>query len=188
MKMKMKLFCFITLMFLVIGAFVKNYLFIDDFIESKSSGEQENIMTEANSYITENYQSFLTEEGAIDIVDSNYMVALTEVFYNLDKYQGREIALEGFVHREVYYDDNQFMLARSVVSCCAEHATMMGLLSHWEDAEELKEGTWISVKGMLQSTVHYSSKIDKEATWPMVIVEELEIIEKPEEEYIYHEL
>lgn len=182
MKKKMRLLCFITLMLLVIGVFGRNYLFIDDFIKSKNNGEQENIITEANSYTTENYQSFFTENGEIDIVDSNYMVALTEVFYNLDKYQGRGITLEGFVHREAYYDDNQFMLARTVSSCCAEHATMMGLLSHWEDAEELKEGTWISVKGMLQSTVHYSPKIDKGVTWPMVIVEELEIIEKPEEE------
>lgn len=189
MKIK-KIFLYVvtTTILLAIVFFLKSYLFTSDFIESNDNNQQEDVSIEASSYIIESHHGFITENGEIDIIDSNYMVALTEIFYNLDKYQGREIILDGFVYREDYYEDNQFMLARRVVSCCEEHAAMMGLICHWEDTAELEEDTWIRVKGMLQSTVHYSPENSKEATWPIIIVEEIEIVERPEKEYIQQEI
>ncbi|AOY75034.1 TIGR03943 family putative permease subunit [Clostridium formicaceticum] len=128
----------------------------------------------------------LLPQGKISIDPSKYIETLTEIFYYLDQYHGREIELEGFVHSKGTYGEYQFIVARKVVSCCIDDAETLGLLCYWDKEETLKEDTWVKIKGVLQSTNYYDETVDRNLTFPIVIIEELIETEVPDDPYIYN--
>lgn len=117
------------------------------------------------------------EDGVIDVNNSNYLDVLDELHRNLDNYIDREIVIDGFVFRDKSFTQNQFVVARMLVTCCAADAQIVGLLV--DGKCEYKEDEWIRVEGTIDKGSYYGDTI------PTIKAKQINKIDKPKEEYIY---
>lgn len=122
-------------------------------------------------------------EGRLVVDASNFVDLLSQIHYSLDEYQGTELELEGFVEGRKGLQQQYFYISRTVISCCVEDAENMGILSYW-DGEAPPENTWLKVKGVLQAIENQNPKTGGVATVPILIIIELEEIEKPNNPFI----
>jgi putative membrane protein len=111
--------------------------------------------------------------NANDLTVKNWSTILSS---NLSFDQTKEVSLTGFA---IPIDDDNFFLARYVLSCCAIDAQPVAIPVHspdWKD--EVEEGDWVAVEGLFTSSTvdAYSSSL---------VPNELKIIEEPKDPYDY---
>ena len=136
----------------------------------------------SNNTYTANYYNV---DKRIVLNAENYMTQLSEILHNVEKYHGTELELEGFIYRESHLLNGQFIVSRTIISCCVADAENIGILSYWEEEEELKEKTWVKAIGTLQSTEYENPQTGRKGVVPLLVVLELEVIPEPGNPYIY---
>ncbi len=134
---------------------------------------------------TLNSNENIIHKHPVIISTDTFVEKLTEITYRFNEYHGALVEIEGFVYRKQHYTESQFAITRTLVTCCTSHAENLGILSYWNDGEELLDNSWVRVTGKLQSYKYFDENLNKEIITPMIIVEELQIIEKPEDPYLY---
>lgn len=72
------------------------------------------------------------------------LIALNE---RTDDYIGKSIAIDGFVYREDFYQENNLVVGRLLISCCAADASVVGLFVDSDEAPNFEKDTWIRVEG-----------------------------------------
>ncbi|WP_027308347.1 TIGR03943 family protein [Caloramator sp. ALD01] len=116
-------------------------------------------------------------DGLTEVKNSNYLDVMDELHKNLDRYEGREIVIDGFVFKDKSFNENQFVVARMLITCCAADAQIIGLMVEGEN--NLKENEWVRVEGVIKKGVYNGEII------PVIKCKGVKLIEKPKEEYIY---
>lgn len=71
---------------------------------------------------------------------------------DLSFYKDKDVELTGFIFSPDNLDDDEFMIARFVVRCCAADATPIGLKVRYEGDFNFKEGDWIKTTGKFDIT------------------------------------
>lgn len=117
--------------------------------------------------------------------DENYYENIFKLEGNVRQYIGKKVIIRGFVYKEENFKENEFVVARMMMSCCAADAQVIGLMCRWNNASQLNKEQWISVEGVLESTAYGSGGSDKGDIIPLIVVEKVESIEAPENVYIY---
>lgn len=84
------------------------------------------------------------------INDTNHIRLITAMYEDTANFISREVNLKGFVYRPTGLNDNQFMVVRFEISCCAADAVPSGLIVEWPDNAVYKNDTWLEVRGVLQ--------------------------------------
>lgn len=108
-----------------------------------------------------------------------YMEILSSVVVFRQPFIGKEIEIAGFVYREPDLTDNQLVVGRIAVQCCTADATPYGVMAEYAGASELKDDTWVKLKGTIGQTDYSGNTIVK------IDVTEAEPIERPDNPYIY---
>jgi len=121
----------------------------------------------------------LVKQPKISINDTDYISVMNIIENNTDRFIGKKIEVSGFVYREKGFKDNQFVVARFGISCCAADASVYGLLSTLENASTLKKDTWVHIKGIIQKTTYNGEDA------PYVQVQQIESIHPPDNPYVY---
>ncbi|WP_226701139.1 TIGR03943 family putative permease subunit [Priestia aryabhattai] len=121
----------------------------------------------------------LLEQPKISINDTDYIPVMNIIENNTDQFIGKKIEVNGFVYREKGFKDNQFVVARFGISCCAADASVYGLLSTLENASTLKKDTWVHIKGIIQKTTYNEEDV------PYIQVQQIESIDQPDNPYVY---
>ncbi|MED3916232.1 TIGR03943 family putative permease subunit [Priestia megaterium] len=121
----------------------------------------------------------LLKQSKISINDTDYIPVMNIVETNTEKFIGKEIEINGFVYREKGFNNNQFVVARFGISCCAADASIYGLLSTLEHASTLKKDTWVHITGVLQKTTYNGESV------PYVQVQQIKVIPQPDNPYVY---
>lgn len=121
----------------------------------------------------------LLQGDTIIINEKNYVEWIQELYNNTDAYEGKKVQISGFVFREKDFNENVFVTARYMMSCCTADAQITGLYSLYPKAYELKQDTWLKVSGKIKQAEYKGQLI------PSVEVGEMERIDKPKNEYIY---
>ncbi|WP_394557221.1 TIGR03943 family putative permease subunit [Priestia aryabhattai] len=121
----------------------------------------------------------LLEQPKISINDTDYIPVMNIIENNTDQFIGKKIEVNGFVYREKGFKDNQFVVARFGISCCAADASVYGLLSTLENALTLKKDTWVHIKGIIQKTTYNEENV------PYIQVQQIESIDQPDDPYVY---
>ena len=122
----------------------------------------------------------LLQDGRIIMDDDTFSLWLTELYTKLDKWVGTEITAVGSVWKDSeLFEPNDFALARMMMTCCAADMQPVGLLAQWSGAQELTDGEWVEITGML-SKKPYKAGFD-----PYIIVASVKKIDSPGREYIY---
>ncbi|WP_226897660.1 TIGR03943 family putative permease subunit [Priestia megaterium] len=96
----------------------------------------------------------LVKQTKISINDTDYIPVMNIIENNTEQFIGKKIEVNGFVYREKGFKDNQFVVARFGISCCAADASVYGLLSKLENASTLKNDSWVRIKGIIQKTTY----------------------------------
>lgn len=115
----------------------------------------------------------------IVINDSNYIETLIDMSDNLDSYVGSEVSINGFIYRDDTMSSNQFVIGRLAITCCAADAQLFGYLCKYDDWNKLKDNEWFNIKAKIETTVMDGMKL------PYFNVQEVNMIDKPKDEYIY---
>ncbi|MEH7584201.1 TIGR03943 family protein, partial [Priestia megaterium] len=121
----------------------------------------------------------LLEQPKISTNDTDYIPVMNIIENNTDQFIGKKIEVNGFVYREKGFKDNQFVVARFGISCCAADASVYGLLSTLENASTLKKDTWVHIKGIIQKTTYNEENV------PYIQVQQIESIDQPDNPYVY---
>ena len=119
------------------------------------------------------------KDNTIVVNDDNFEKWTEEISNNMAKYEGKKIELTGLVFKADGFKDNEFVPARLMMTCCAADLAPVGLLAHYDKAKDLKQDTWLMVKGKIKLLQYNGEKS------PIIIIENIKKTEKPKKEYVY---
>jgi putative membrane protein len=105
-----------------------------------------------------------------------------KIFYfstDVTPYLGQQASVIGFVYRNEKLNDDQFYVSRFTISCCAADASSIGMIATWPDAKNLKNDSWVLVKGSITSLT-----LDDQVI-PVIDAESVQDVPVPEQPYLY---
>ena len=112
------------------------------------------------------------KEETLIVNEYNSMV-LEDIRINPEKYIGRKLEVDGFVCKESYLKENQFIIGRIIMNCCAADSKVVGIIGEYNKDYDLKENDKIIVKGIIgSSTIKDDNNISHKI--PIIIIEKLE--------------
>ncbi len=108
----------------------------------------------------------------------NYTNFLKDCHENIDSYVGKSFTLIGYVYRMPDFNDNQFVLSRTMIISEANSAVVVGILSECKDACNFADGDWVRVCGTIV-------KGNYKGEMPVLEIQDINKCNKPEDEYVY---
>lgn len=122
-----------------------------------------------------------TSGDFIEITKENYYFIVNDIYSAPEKYQGKRISVDGFVHKSKKLKKNEFIIARLIIYCCAADAGMGGFIT---DAAGINDNPgkneWLRVEGILKL-----EKRDRGETTPVLRLYSFKRIPADKEPYIY---
>lgn len=112
------------------------------------------------------------------LILGNYANVLQNVHNNIDTYVGQKIKFSGYVYRIYDFNDEQFVLARDMVVSSDFQTVVVGFLCHFNLAKNYENGTWIEIEGTITKGNYYGDM-------PIIEIEKINTIDKPNDEYVY---
>ena len=76
---------------------------------------------------------------------------LLALITNREKFEGRQVSVEGMVYRSAGPDSNGFALFRFAVVCCAADALPFSIRVETKSRQDLKNDTWVRVEGLFST-------------------------------------
>lgn len=130
----------------------------------------------------------LTKGNTIAIDDSNFYKAVNDIGTNLEKYRSKKVIITGFVFKREDFKEDEFVVGRMSMACCAADAQVMGLMAKWAEAKNLEKDIWVNIEGVIQSTQYSASENNETFTLPLIEVTKVEKIQTPENIYVYPDI
>jgi len=84
------------------------------------------------------------------------------------------VTTEGIVYKEGE-NSNSFTLIRFLITCCAAHATPLGIKVESEKSKEFKKDSWVKVYG----------KVEIKKGKPAIIADNITLVPRPSDSYLY---
>jgi len=94
-------------------------------------------------------------------------------------YLGETANVIGFVYKDQRLAENQFLVSRFVITCCAADGFAIGIVVNWDQASTLDENTWVNVKGAVKSYQLEDQPV------PLIEADSVEIVEEPPQPYLF---
>ncbi|SDH87120.1 TIGR03943 family putative permease subunit [Alteribacillus bidgolensis] len=92
---------------------------------------------------------------------------------------GKNITLQGFIYREEGLHSNQLVISRFLITHCIADASVIGLLTEFEQASSYEKDTWMEIEGTLDVTTHNGAEL------PIIKAKRGRVIKEPSNPYIY---
>ncbi|MBU5256290.1 TIGR03943 family putative permease subunit [Tissierella praeacuta] len=145
-------------------------------IDKSTSSE---IFSIYSDIIDDKESSIYLEDGKIILNEDNFINWIDELYINSDRYEGNTIELIGFVLKNNEFKQNEFVIARSMMVCCAADTQAIGFLCNYDKASQLEEGSWIKINGEINIIDNDDDRI------PLIDIQSIKGVDKPENEFIY---
>lgn len=110
------------------------------------------------------------------ITPNNYTNILREVYENPNEYIGQKICFTGYVYRLSDFNENQFVLARDMITSNSKRL-IVGFLCESDRSKEFENEAWVEITGEI-------GKINLSTEIPIIKVLKIEKIEKPLEDTV----
>ncbi len=103
---------------------------------------------------------FDIDAPVIEIELQHYAKWYRDLSANMEKYDGKTVRVEGFVHLRENLPDNAFILGRQLMTCCADDLAFAGILCVWSKRKKLHQEDWVTVtaKIILQQNKVYQRR------------------------------
>ena len=98
---------------------------------------------------------------------------------DLSPYVGQMARVTGFVYHDPRLPANQFIVSRFVITCCTADASAIGMIVNWNQSADLKESSWVEVKGPVQA-----SKLGGQSI-PLIEASYVQSTPQPDQPYLY---
>ena len=98
---------------------------------------------------------------------------------DLSPYVGQTARVTGFVYHDPRLPANQFIVSRFVITCCTADASAIGMIVNWNQSTDLKESSWVEVKGPVQA-----SKLGGQPI-PLIEASYVQSTPQPDQPYLY---
>lgn len=86
----------------------------------------------------------------ITVSNDDFGMWLSEIYVNLEKYEGYTVVMTGFVFKDSEtLKEDEFVPARLMMACCVADLAPAGLLCKYDKVSELKADSWVTVEGTL---------------------------------------
>lgn len=141
---------------------------------SNNNNNKESLLTD--NVIDEDNSQYNNE--VIVINDENYLSLRDKIFNDIDSCNNRKVQVIGFIYKDESIKENQFVIARYVMSCCASDMQITGFLC--KDNKQYNENSWYKITGILKK-----NNDNKLLDSIYIDVEKAEAIEVPIKQYIY---
>ena len=131
--------------------------------------------------LNSNPKNFVSDsiENDIAILNSkNYTNILKQVHDDLDTYIGQKISFTGYVYRVLDIKENEFILARNMIINSNNQTLVVGFLCSYENATSIPDNTWVNITGNIEKGSYYGDI-------PIIKIEELKIVDKPQDDLVY---
>lgn len=91
----------------------------------------------------------------ITVAHEDFSMWLTEMYTNIEKYQGYTVVMTGFVFNDPeFLKEDEFVPARLMMSCCVGDLAPAGILCKYDRADQLQAESWVTVEGTLTLGQH----------------------------------
>ena len=111
-----------------------------------------NEYTEDREHKHTDYLKDKKEYGQFIKIDDDNLEVLEEIQIDPEKFIGKEIELCGFICKENYLKNTQFVIGRIIMTCCAADSKIVGILAEDKDIIKVKENEWVTVRGVINYT------------------------------------
>lgn len=118
------------------------------------------------------------ENKSLTINSNNYTNFLKECHENIDKYVGTTVTITGYVYRMPDFNNNQFVLARTMLINSNNKAVVVGILCESSDIKNYKNSDWITCTGVIE-------KGDYHGDMPVLKVSAIEASKIPDDDLVY---
>lgn len=131
-------------------------------VDSTVTSHADNNVSDPTNSVPPNTQSTTTDDNeaglpGLDTANKKIIVGndkfylwFTEVYTNIDKYEGYTIAITGYVFKDPqYFAKNEFVPARLAMTCCVADLTPIGMLCKYDKVSNLKADSWVTVEGVI---------------------------------------
>lgn len=135
--------------------------------------------TETNGQVTSDKKELDIKDNVINVNSKNFVFSIDEILDNPDKYVGHEIEITGFVYKDKTLKENEFVVGRFMMVCCAADLQIAGIGCEGTNLESYPNDTWIKVKGKIKNDTS-----DGTAD-PVIVVEHMEKDLQPDTSYVY---
>ncbi|GAA0233410.1 TIGR03943 family putative permease subunit [Metaclostridioides mangenotii] len=127
--------------------------------DSKNLSKKSNMDNESvgsGKYVTENVfgeeillHGYDEENKKIIVSHDEFSQWFNEIYMNIDKYIGFKISIKGFVYKDLELDEDEFVPARLMMTCCVADLSPCGFVCKYNKASELEADTWVTVEGII---------------------------------------
>ncbi|MEB9946112.1 TIGR03943 family protein [Bacillus cereus] len=118
----------------------------------------------------------------LQVKDKDYVQTMNVIGQNVNWFKGKEITFLGFIYKDKDVRGNKAVVARYGITCCIADASVWGMIVTGQNVEKIPEETWVKITGLLDETTY------KGTVFPLVKVNKIEKINKPNEPYVYDAL
>ncbi|MEG0773486.1 TIGR03943 family protein [Clostridium sp.] len=169
------------------GVNLPNYVKNDKLKVPSSNNSKDEVIKDDASIKEHQYGASIEKDGVVVIGDENFYKAVNELGTNLNKYKGKKIAISGFVLRKKEFKEDEFVIARMSMDCCAADAQVIGIMAKLDRAFEFKKDAWVSVEGIIEEIEYRDTVTNTDLILPIIKVSKIENIKTPENIYVYPE-
>ena len=120
----------------------------------------------------------LDQNKVQELTVTNYTNVLKTVHEDIDTYVGQKIKFSGYVFRMLDFNQNQFVLARDMIISSDFQTVVVGFLCEYEKIKQYEDNAWIEITGEITKG-NYHGDI------PILKIEQIQEIEKPQDEFVY---
>lgn len=141
------------------------------------------IQTDATEEVLAELPGLDAANKKITVSDDNFGMWYSEIYMNMEKYEGYTITITGYVYKDPeVFEKNEFVPARLMMSCCVADLSPAGFTCKYDKASELKADSWVTVEGTLHvgQYEYNGEKFDE----PQITVEKI-VPAKEVEGYVY---
>ena len=117
--------------------------------------------------------------NTVVVNDEDFVGWLGEIYENMSLYKGKRIQIKGFVFKSKQLEQNEFVPARLMMTCCVADLQPVGFLCRYNGAAELKQDAWVNVTGVIKIVDYEGQKT------PVIYADSITNADKPKDEYVY---
>jgi putative membrane protein len=117
---------------------------------SASSVQPSNSQASGTEILDANLSGFDPVNRTITVDNDEFYQWLSELFTNMDEYEGYTITITGFVYKDPqYFAENEFTPARLCMTCCTADLSPIGLVCKYSNVSSLEQNSWVTVEGVI---------------------------------------
>lgn len=115
----------------------------------------------------------------IVVNDDDFAAWYMDTYEHMKDYNGKKVQLKGQVFRINAFKDDQFVLMRRAMVCCAADVQPIGFLCVFDDAHHWKDDQWILVTAVIRIEEYQGEMM------PALYATDIIPAEQPVNEYVY---